>query len=285
MALVPPRTIRPRTAEARLAKKREIGELGDEIHNFETMRGLTAVEESDQDFFDEEVDPNAHLRKSWAERASNEEHEIRMEALTERFRARGSAQAPKTRTKALEHCCVRPVPVRPQSAPTRLDPMRGLYEPARSRDGFLSKRGAVLVDYWLEKHKEVIEANALAIVKMREEKIRVAEARRDRKRDALLKTMDQRRIHAHELALEQQHPYWRAKQADAHRREKQHREWEAARNQEIFFLPPKLAASVPGLVRERRGADYAESVLQVQQELERFELKGAHLQPSKDTRH
>ena len=284
-SFVAPRAIRPRTAQARLAKKREIGVLNDDIHNFETMRGLMAVEESDQDFFDEDVDPNAHLRKSWAERASNEEHETRMEALTERFRARGTAQAPKTRTKALEHCCVRPVPIRPQSAPTRLDPMRGLYEPPPDRDGFLSKRGALLVDYWLEKHKEVIEANALAIVHMREEKIRVAEARRDRKRGVLLKTMDQRRIQAHELALEQKHPYWRTKQADAHRREKQHREWEAARKQEIFFVPPSLAASVPGLVRERRERDYAESVLQVQQELERFELKGAYLQPSKDTRH
>ena len=281
MALVPPHTIRPRTAQARLAKKREVGQLGDEIHNFETMRGLVAVEESDQDFFDEDVDPNAHLRKSWAERASNEEHEIRMEALAERFRARGSAQAPKTRTKHIEQCCLRPVSIRPQSAPTRLDPMRGLYE-THSNEGFLNKRGAIMVDYWIEKHKAVIEGNAMAIVKMREEKIQMAEARRDRKRNALLTTMQQRRVAAHELALEQQHPYSQTKQAAAVRHEKHRRELEAAHKQEIFFLPPKLAASVPGLVREGRGVDYTESVYQVQRELERFELKGAHLQPSKD---
>ena len=43
--IVPPRTRRPSTASGKVRYVHEVGELGDDIDNFERMRGLTMAAE------------------------------------------------------------------------------------------------------------------------------------------------------------------------------------------------------------------------------------------------
>ena len=165
--IVPPRTRRPQTAsaKARLALTQEVGELGDEIDNFETMRKLTIAEQGLPEW-DDEVAPS---RKSWAERKDQVEHEIRMEALAERLK--GGAQRPTRGSQYdLEPCCRRPVAVRPQSAPSRpLDHT----QPER----LSSARSELMLQFWLDQHRAVIEQHSMAIRDARLEKERLHEDR------------------------------------------------------------------------------------------------------------
>ena len=136
--LVPPRSRRPRTAQGRLSKQKEVGELGDDIAAFEAMRGLSITEEEA-----EEDGERLQSRKSWADRRDEVEHEIRMEAMAERFRT-GSSRPTRGTQHDLEPCCRRPVPIRPRSAP----PKQGT-----NPDGTISRRSAMILEYWLEQHK------------------------------------------------------------------------------------------------------------------------------------
>ena len=106
---------------------------------------------------------------------------------------------------------------------------------------------------------------------MREEKIRTFEARRDRKRAVQLDTMERRRDVSLSKALELQHPYEARRAAGQRRREVRKSEWAAAAKQDIYFLPPKLAKTLPGLAKEQSSEGYKQQVWQVRQELEAFE--------------
>ena len=79
---------------------------------------------------DDEKEPEK--RSSWAERRDNEEHELRMEAMTERFR-KGAQVSQRPLTHDLDACCRRPVPTRPMSAPVRLPGQPGTYSDGLKR--------------------------------------------------------------------------------------------------------------------------------------------------------
>ena len=52
-------------------------------------------------------------------------------------------------------------------------------------------------------------------------------------------------------------------------------EWAAVRRQPIYFVPPKLAATMPQLVKGRRSAEQYDAVKQVHDEIERFQTRHA----------
>ena len=141
----------------------EVGELGDDIDCFETMRGLTIAAEGLPEW-DDEV---ASSRKSWAERKDQVEHELRMEALAERFK-KGAPKPNRGTQHDLDPCHRRPVPVRPQSAPSR---------PLGTMDMAASRRSANMLQHYIDMHRESAEQHKMAIEDALREKIRVHEER------------------------------------------------------------------------------------------------------------
>ena len=161
--IVPPRSRRPSTASAKARHVMEVGELGDDIDCFETMRGLTIAAEGLPEW-DDEV---ASSRKSWAERKDQVEHELRMEALAERFK-KGAPKPNRGTQHDLDPCHRRPVPVRPQSAPSR---------PLGTMDMAASRRSANMLQHYIDMHRESAEQHKMAIEDALREKIRVHEER------------------------------------------------------------------------------------------------------------
>ena len=53
-------------------------------------------------------------------------------------------------------------------------------------------------------------------------------------------------------------------------------EWAAVRRQPIYFVPPKLAATMPQLVKGRRSAEQYDAVKQVHDEIERWYCSAPH---------
>lgn len=145
----------------------EVGELGDEIENFETRRGLS------KEGLPEWDDDPAPLRKSWAERKDQVEHEMRMEELAERFKS--GAQKPTRGTQYdIEPFCRRPISVRPQSAPSR--PLGG------GTAAQTSQRSSLLLQYWLGQHRAVIEQHTMTAQHAGLENIRLHEERMQARR-------------------------------------------------------------------------------------------------------
>ena len=165
--IVPSRPRRPQTASARVRMTQEVGELGDEIENFETRRGLS------KEGLPEWDDDPAPLRKSWAERKDQVEHEMRMEELAERFKS--GAQKPTRGTQYdIEPFCRRPISVRPQSAPSR--PLGG------GTAAQTSQRSSLLLQYWLGQHRAVIEQHTMTAQHAGLENIRLHEERMQARR-------------------------------------------------------------------------------------------------------
>ena len=59
------------------------------------------------------------------------------------------------------------------------------------------------------------------------------------------------------------------------RGQQQQGEWAAVGRQDIFFVPPKLAATMPQMVKGRRSVEQYDAVKQVHDEIERFQQQHA----------
>ena len=191
--IVPPRSRRPSTAPGKVRHVLEVGELGDDIDSFETMRGLTIAAEGLPDW-DDEV---ATQRKSWAERKDAVEHELRMEALAERFKS-GVQRPTRGSQHDLDPCHRRPVPVRPSSAAPR-----PLGFPVTD-----TARSDALLQTYIDMHKESAEQHNMALQEALLEKIRVHKERTQTRRSAQRSTMQLRRDTSRDFAVELQHPFF-----------------------------------------------------------------------------
>jgi hypothetical protein len=284
--IVPPRSRRPSTASGKVRHVYEVGELGDDIDKFETMRGLTMAAQGLPEW-DDEV---ATTRKSWAERRDQVEHELRMEELAERFKS-GVQRPTRGSQHDLDPCHRRPVPVRPASAAPR-----PLGLPVTD-----TARSDALLQSYIDMHRESAERHNMALQEALLEKIRVHKERTQTRRAAQRSTMQLRRDTSRDFAVELQHPYF-VKQArgprSAHgtthacyarcclqfpsyhhpmqaammrRGQQTQGDWAAVRRQSIYFVPPKLAATMPQMVKGRRSVEQYGAVKQVHDEIERFQ--------------
>ena len=199
--IVPPRTRRPSTASGKVRYVHEVGELGDDIDNFERMRGLTMAAEGLPEWDTDVVT----TRKSWAERKDQVEHELRMEALAERFKS-GAHRPTRGSQHDLDPCHRRPVPVRPASAAPR-----PLGLPVTD-----TARTDALLQSYIDMHKESAEQHNMALQEALLEKIRVHKERTQTRRNAQRSTMQLRREASRDFAVQLQHPFF-VKQARAPR--------------------------------------------------------------------
>ena len=167
--IVPPRTRRPSTASGKVRYVHEVGELGDDIDNFERMRGLTMAAEGLPEWDTDVVT----TRKSWAERKDQVEHELRMEALAERFKS-GAHRPTRGSQHDLDPCHRRPVPVRPASAAPR-----PLGLPVTD-----TARTDALLQSYIDMHRESAEQHNMALQEVLLEKIRVHKERTQTRRNA-----------------------------------------------------------------------------------------------------
>lgn len=238
----------------------EVGELGDDIDSFENLRGLSIAAEGLPEW-DDEV---ATTRKSWAERKDQVEHELRMEALAERFKS-GAQRPTRGSQHDLDPCHRRPVPVRPASAAPR-----PLGLPVTD-----TARSDALLQTYIDMHKESAEQHNMALQEALLEKIRVHKERTQTRRSAQRNTMQLRRDTSRDFAVELQHPYFTKQAAMVRRGQQTQGEWAAVRRQSIYFVPPKLAATLPQMVKGRRSVEQYDAVKQVHDEIERFQQQHA----------
>ena len=223
--IVPPRTRRPSTASGKVRYVHEVGELGDDIDNFERMRGLTMAAEGLPEWDTDVVT----TRKSWAERKDQVEHELRMEALAERFKS-GAHRPTRGSQHDLDPCHRRPVPVRPASAAPR-----PLGLPVTD-----TARTDALLQSYIDMHKESAEQHNMALQEALLEKIRVHKERTQTRRNAQRSTMQLRREASRDFAVQLQHPFF-VKQARAPR-ERAAPPWACARPCTLALPGESLAA-------------------------------------------
>ena len=215
--IVPPRTRRPSTASGKVRYVHEVGELGDDIDNFERMRGLTMAAEGLPEWDTDVVT----TRKSWAERKDQVEHELRMEALAERFKS-GAHRPTRGSQHDLDPCHRRPVPVRPASAAPR-----PLGLPVTD-----TARTDALLQSYIDMHKESAEQHNMALQEALLEKIRVHKERTQTRRNAQRSTMQLRREASRDFAVQLQHPFF-VKQARGPRA------WDGPCRDPRFPAPPR----------------------------------------------
>ena len=136
-------------------------------------------------------------RKSWAERKDQVEHELRMEALAERFKS-GAHRPTRGSQHDLDPCHRRPVPVRPASAAPR-----PLGLPVTD-----TARTDALLQSYIDMHKESAEQHNMALQEALLEKIRVHKERTQTRRNAQRSTMQLRREASRDFAVQLQHPFF-----------------------------------------------------------------------------
>ena len=235
--IVPPRTRRPSTASGKVRYVHEVGELGDDIDNFERMRGLTMAAEGLPEWDTDVVT----TRKSWAERKDQVEHELRMEALAERFKS-GAHRPTRGSQHDLDPCHRRPVPVRPASAAPR-----PLGLPVTD-----TARTDALLQSYIDMHKESAEQHNMALQEALLEKIRVHKERTQTRRNAQRSTMQLRREASRDFAVQLQHPFF-VKQARGPR-ERAAPPWACARPCTLALPGESLAAHMTAVIACARHA-------------------------------
>ncbi|KAL1504272.1 hypothetical protein AB1Y20_010681 [Prymnesium parvum] len=150
----------------------------------------------------------------------------------------------------IEPVCIRPVPLRPDTAPART---------ARAQAAL--KRNESTYSMWYDKYREELEAGERILEQMRIDAAREHKERVQRRREGLLATFHEKQKRSKMGAVDRSEPFWKRKEQEQLQQSRAQQQRHRVLSQEIIFVPKSMSSHA--LTPDRFEPDFEQSVEQV----------------------